>query len=375
MNSPKIVCACLFGFALLSSAHCQTDGSLSFPGKDWESAPAAMIEKRWDTAKLKKLQQRWAEVESGNLASALFVVDSGYLIFEGGKTRKPIPCHSVRKSFLNALYGVADREPNVNLQASLRELGMTDGGKLSTEEGEATVLQVLQSRSGVYLPAEYETDRMKELRPARFSHLPGSFYYYNNWDFNVAGAIFRKWDSRGIGAAFQADIADPIGMQDFDHQKHTELFHASPPQSEYPAYPFLMSARDRARFGLLYLAEGVWGKNRILSEGWVEKTVTPYSNHEQDGFHETKRPRGSRELGSGAAYGLLWWVSDTGWLFGQKFEGVPFSARGYYGQIIAVIPSENLVVVFANDKRVEGQKKTPGNVRNELFELILGARK
>ena len=350
-----------------------------FPKQAWRAAPEEFLQRRWNLKKLAELKERWAKVEEAGLSSGLLVIDSGYVAFEGGVTDQAIPCHSVRKSFLNALYGILERKGKLKLDATLGELGMTDGGQLSADESEATLLQVLQSRSGVYLPAEYETEKMKQRRPARHSHEPGSFYYYNNWDFNVAGAIYSLLDARGIGKAFQEDIANPLGMQDFDHTSDVILHHDSPQQSEYPAYPFLMSARDRARFGLLFLNRGSWAHDQVIvTEKWVATSALPHSSHESDGYHETKRPGGSKALGPGKGYGLLWWSSPTGWLYGQELGTVPappISARGYFGQVIAVVPSQQVVVVLVNDKRVNGQKATPGDVRNELFELIFAAKR
>ena len=120
------------------------------------------------------------------------------------------------------------------------------------------------------------------------------------------------------------------------------------------------------------------GDDRILSEQWVGNSAFAHSSHEADGYHKTKRPGGSKTLGPGKGYGLLWWASPTGWLYGKNLgvtPTAPFSARGYFGQIIAVVPSQQIVVVLANDKRVAGQKPTPGSVRNELFELIFSAKR
>ena len=364
---------------LEAPANARAGEPVVFPGDTWPAAPAEFLRRRWNGAKLDTLTRRWVEVERAKISSGMLVIDSGYVVFDGGETKRPIPCHSVRKSFLNALFGILEREAELDLDVTLGGLGMTDGGQLSGRESEANLLQVLQSRSGVYLPAEYETETMKRRRPDRHSHPPGSFYYYNNWDFNVAGAIFSQLDGRGIGRAFLEEIATPLGMQDFDFSRDVTLHHDSPRLSEYPAYPFLMSARDRARFGLLFLNRGKWADGkRILTEQWIAKSIFPHSSHEADGYHETERPAGSKALGPGKGYGLLWWVSPTGSLFGQKLSVdplPPFSARGYFGQIIAVVPSQQVVVVLVNDKRVPGQKPTPGSVRNELFELVLSAKR
>ncbi len=88
------------------------------------------------------------------------------------------------------------------------------------------------------------------------------------------------------------------------------------------------TARDWARFGLLYLQDGVWNGQRILPEGWVDyaRTPTPPSQGE---------------------YGALWWL-NRGSGEHKEWEGVPedaYAAEGHDGQYVVVIPSRNMVVV------------------------------
>jgi CubicO group peptidase (beta-lactamase class C family) len=78
------------------------------------------------------------------------------------------------------------------------------------------------------------------------------------------------------------------------------------------------TARDFLRFGLLYLRDGVWGDQRILPPGWVEYARTP-------------TPR-SDDL----TYGAHWWI--------DHHPPGTFSAHGYEGQYIYVVPARDLVV-------------------------------
>src|SRR6202008_3850881 len=119
---------------------------------------------------------------------------------------------------------------------------------LTAEEKGATVRDLLMARSGIYHAALYETAAMAAQRPRRFSHKPGSFWHYNNWDFNTLGTIYERAVRSPIFDGFEREIGRPIGMQDY---RPADGESVTGPASVYPAYPFKMSARDLARFGLL----------------------------------------------------------------------------------------------------------------------------
>ncbi len=88
------------------------------------------------------------------------------------------------------------------------------------------------------------------------------------------------------------------------------------------------TARDWARFGLLYLQDGFWNGERILPEGWVKYTTTPAttSKHQIYGAHFWLYPRVESTS------------SDT------LLSGI-YEARGHDGQFVSIIPQKNMVVV------------------------------
>jgi CubicO group peptidase (beta-lactamase class C family) len=81
------------------------------------------------------------------------------------------------------------------------------------------------------------------------------------------------------------------------------------------------TARDFARFGLLYLRDGVWDGERLLPEGWVD----------------TARIARSTDPDDGRRYSAHWWVTED--------EQGSFWANGYEGQSILVCPALDLVLV------------------------------
>ena len=127
-----------------------------------------------------------------------------------------------------------------------------------------------------------------------------------------------------------------------------------------------MSTRDRARFGLLYLYGGRWGSIQIIPEKWIAESTKAYSKADPGygtGFEED----------SEEGFGYMWWASIDGRHLGNKFKGRPYSARGYYGQYIVVIPEKDLVVVQAVDHPA-GDEINEGKSFNKLLELILAAK-
>jgi CubicO group peptidase (beta-lactamase class C family) len=155
--------------------------------------------------------------------------------------------------------------------ASYPLAGSQPGHKQTQEWSER---DLLLSRSGVYHEAAGEIQPMIDARPERGSHVPGTFFYYNNWDFNVLGTIFEQITGKCIFNAFNEEIAKPIGMKDFSPADCTYVFERN--RSKHPAYFFRMSTRDMARFGLLYQKLGRWEGKQIVTEAWIRESTSVY---------------------------------------------------------------------------------------------------
>lgn len=265
--------------------------------------------------------------------TALMVVQHGSVVAEWGDLTKPTELASIRKSLLDALMGIAVSRHQVDLDSTLERLAIDDNPPpLSADEKQATVRMLLEARSGIYHPALYETAAMAAKRPERFSHAPGTFWYYNNWDFNALGAIYEKSVGSSIYEAFAQHIAGKIGMQDYDpHAQH--YVHGA--ASVYPAYTFTMSTRDLARFALLFLNGGRWNGDQIIPAAWVRESTTPHSNADR-----------------GLGYGYLWWTADAlqPSLNELALPSGSYFAWGNGGQFAFVIPKDDLVVVERTDR-------------------------
>ncbi|UCG85388.1 MAG: serine hydrolase [Gemmatimonadota bacterium] len=270
------------------------------------------------------LQQAVAGFEQIGSAAVVALYD-GKVFLSCGEVDRKFWCHSIRKSFLSSLYGIYVGRGVIDTSKTLEELGIDDiAPSLTVEERQARVADLLRSRSGVYHEAAAETADMAAQRPERGSHPPGTFFYYNNWDFNVAGAIFEQETGVGIFDAFESEIAGPIGMEDFVAADGSYSYE--PEKSIHPAYPFKMTAMDMARFGLLYLRNGNWNGQQIVPHDWITVSTTAYSIAEAD---------------LNIWYGMMWYVIPEDF----PVLGPGFFHTGIGVHLLLVLPQDNLVIV------------------------------
>jgi CubicO group peptidase (beta-lactamase class C family) len=145
---------------------------------------------------------------------------------------------------------------------------------------------------------------------------PGSRFNYSSGTTNIVSGIVARLLGSGDGyrAFLHERLFAPIGMHSADP--------GFDPAGTWIASSFVhATARHFARFGLLYLHDGVWEGRRLLPEGWVEHGTSVRSV----------------EPDTGNLYGAHWWVVDDG--LGT------FWAAGYEGQSIMVTPALDLVTV------------------------------
>lgn len=249
-------------------------------------------------------------------STAVVTIQGGRLVAEWGATDQRISGHSVRKSLVSALYGIAQERGLIDVGATLADLGVDEEPPLTTEEKSATIVDLLTSRSGIY----YASVKGESRIPERGSHPPGTQFFYNNWNFNALGTIFEQQTGLSMGQAFKEWIADPIGMQDF---RVEDVRYETGEESVFPAYRFWITARDLARFGVLFLQRGRWDDRQIIPDEWITRSTTPYT------IIREESDRGA------VGYGYMWWTYGDG----------SYLATGTGGQKLLVDPNRELVVV------------------------------
>jgi CubicO group peptidase (beta-lactamase class C family) len=363
---PVLLCCATLAALATSRPEAMAAGAIGvrehYPAKQWEhvSSPESL---GWSSAKLAQAKQYADSIDT----AAVMIIDHGLIVSEWGNTARKYNVHSIRKSFVSALYGIAANQGAIRLASTLQDLGIDDNApSLTADEKRTRVIDLLKARSGIYHPAVYETPGMTKMKPARASHPPNTFWYYNNWDFNALGTILEQQTKRSVFELFNDEIAAPLGMEDFST---SDADYDSDVESIHRAYVFRMTARDMARFGLLYLRQGRWRGKQIIPKEWIRASTTAYSvadgeAHKYDGY---------------AGYGYLWWVGVNGNLIlNARLPDGSFAAEGYRGHYIVVIPALDLVVVHRVDTDrpwpSPGAKAVGMGEFGKLLQLILDAR-
>jgi len=298
---------------------------------------------------------------AGGTTRAIVILHDGRVIAEryaaGIGVDTPLLSHSIAKSVTNALIGILVRDGKVSLDRTLTSPVWTE---------HLTVDQVLRMTSG--LPLDEGAGPGLALRmwftqrdEAAFAEAtplvtrPGQQWAYGNLGYALASHLVR--DAVGGTPSAVADFArtelfEPVGM---DHAT-MEFDGAGSPKG---ANAFFASARDWARFGLLYLHDGVAAGRRILPEGWVA--------------YSTQR---TLDTGYGAGFWLN--VSEAPMkLWPRAHWGMPgapadaYFARGYLGQYIVVVPSERLVLARLGVSRVpNGDVEAVGALVHDTIEAL-----
>ncbi len=326
-----------------------------YPGSGW-ATQARPRDIGWSVEQLQQAERYAQDIGS----VAVMVIARGAVVATWGELDRPFNARSIRKSMLSALYGIHVDAGHILLSRTLDELGIDDQDPaLTVSEKQATVADLLTSRSAVYHASNCQGQASRDNLPPRGSHAPGTFWHYNNWDFNALDTIFEQCAHARIFEEFERRIAQPLQMEDFDARLGIV---SGTPHSIHPCHQFRISARDLARFGVLYLNHGRWRTQQIVPQQWVAEST-----------------RAQARIPSGAGYGYMWWVAVEGNSPLPPQVALPdgaFAALGVGGQLLLIIPSRDLVVVHLINPDEPGYRPVsphPDQIA-QLLNLILAAQ-
>lgn len=305
--------------------------AVPWPRVEWPLAsPGAEV----DGARLAAVAERAfapGSAESHGQTLALIVVHRGRIVLEryapGKGPGDTFPSWSVAKSVLHAATGVLVGEGRLDLHAPAPIAAWRRPGD---PRGAITLEHLLRMVDGLDFVEVYEAGGRSDVVEMLFrtgqddvagyatarplAHPPGTYWSYSSGTSNVVAAIAGAavgGGREGMAAFLRRALFEPLGMR-----SATPRFDAA---GTFIGSSYVFAtARDFARFGLLYLRDGVWDGRRVLPAGWVDhaRSATPASF---------------------GRYGAHWWLALDG-------TGI-FSANGFQGQYVAVDPGRDLVLV------------------------------
>ena len=241
---------------------------------------------------------------------------------------------SMTKSITNALVGILVRQNRLDIEKNAPVPEWKNDGR-----SKITLNNLLQASSGLEWSESYfsptadfhqmfikSDDKGRYAASKELNKEPGTFFQYSSGSTNLISRIIRQTVGDSAYYVFPFEqLFYKIGMNSMIIEPDASgTFVGS-------SYSFA-SARDWARFGLLYLNDGVWNGEQILPEGWVDYTVTPAP---------------AAEMGK---YGAHWWLNagDPENTSNRKFPELTtdaYWADGFEEQYVMVIPSRQLVIV------------------------------
>src|SRR6185436_6684406 len=245
-----------------------------YPDISWQSI-TELSKNNWNKDSLNKIT---LFLKDSTNATGVVVIQSGRILFDYGDTKETSYLASCRKSVLSMLYGPFVENGQINLSTTIEQLHMDDVGGLLPIEKKATINDLITARSGVYHPASNEGDATS-MAPKRGTVQPGSFWLYNNWDFNAAGYILEQQVNRSIYQLIDSILAKPLQMQDWDIKEQRKGGDSS--RSKYLAYHMWFSTRDMARIGYLMLRKGRWKDQQIIPAAWIKKTTSVVTSYKE----------------------------------------------------------------------------------------------
>jgi CubicO group peptidase (beta-lactamase class C family) len=314
-----------------------------FPGKEWEEA--APQSQGVDAAKLNAAVSLLDRTVGTNGVRELVIIRNGRLIWKGNDCDK---VHGVW-SFTSTALGLLIDDGKCTLDTKVAQFlpGMKEAYPTVTLRHFATMTSgyraVGDETSGTYIHGPSATPFQPNPQPL-FTP-PGSQYAYWDSAMNQFGNALTCIAGEPLEELFQRRIADPLGMNrarwdwgDLGKIDGLVVNGGSGNKNRHVQ----ISAREAARFGLLFLNRGRWDGKQLLSERWVEEATrvqvpatTPHAQPE------------SKILGAGV-YGLNWWVNGVKPDGQRKFPGAPantFWGSGHNNNLCFVIPEWNMVIV------------------------------
>lgn len=176
----------------------------------------------------------------------------------------------------------------------------------------------------------------------------GTLFHYNSGCTNVLGEVVRAVSGQRLDVLAASALFGPLGIEHFqwDFINGDVVFASG---------GLWLRPRDMAKIGELYLRDGVWGGDQVISESWIS---------------ESGVSRSALSMGWAEGYGYGWWTRtyDT-----QAGPVDTYFAAGWGEQQIIVAPDLDLVAVFTGGSYEQAPYLSPGQIMEEyILPAVVG---
>ncbi|SEH97136.1 CubicO group peptidase, beta-lactamase class C family [Paenimyroides aquimaris] len=192
--------------------------------------------------------------------------------------------------------------------------------------------------TSVTTQAYFKTDLRSLMLSLPIDKKPGQEFIYQSGDTQLLAMVLEKATKMNLADFVSKYFWQPMGME---HDAIWQIDYAN--DGIEKAYCCVASnARDFAKFGKLYIQDGMWNGQQILSSEYIHKSINPR-------FKESPQ------------YGYGWWLSD------YKDKQI-YYMRGHLGQFVIVIPEDELIIVRLG--HIKGLQTETDPHSNDLYIYI-----
>ena len=311
-----------------------------WPTEDWKTPLPDQV--RWDTKSVADITD-YIQNNCRNITSVL-VIKNGYLVYEvyAQECSRDTTHYvfSVTKSVLSAVVGIAVREGFIkHLEQPISDFFPEH--KTGKSRTDIRIKHLLTMTAGLAADDSYNAENpTKHALWLPRESPPGAQFQYSDHVARLLSAIVTISSSgRNSFHLAKQYLLAPLGLHSVrwpdDSQGHS-----------HGAAGLTWTSRDMAKFGYLYLNDGIWDGEEILPSAWIE---------------ESRRVHNQGGPPVNDAYGYMWWIGE---LSGYK----TYYAAGLFFQRIYIVPQLDAVFVLTCNEQ-EGDN--PRVVIEQLADLIV----
>ena len=266
-------------------------------------------------------------------ANSVLVVNQGTIVrekyYNDFTYRTEFNTYSVTKSFTSALVGIAVDQgiiDSVN-DTIVSYFPNTTFGNDSPEKQRVTIKHVLTMTSGFdygvdpTLAPPVEGSVALHVLNSPVSREPGSSWVYDSHAPSILNRIIEIQSNMSLMEFANETLFHPLGIQN-------PRWGMDDSGLIYGGFGLYLTSREMAKFGQLFLQEGVWEGEQLVSKEWVQESTSEHMPENVDFVYSVRPPRD---------YGYLWWIHDGFYI-----------ASGLHGQRIFVNPENDYVLVFTS---------------------------